>query len=79
MRIRTHTKYEKKIHLSVQLSFNKLFKLTILSSSTWQTSHWSTNLVAIDILILSVRMITLTFWAGMCNTLVASGVIVSVG
>ena len=56
-----------------------LFKLTILLSSTWQTSHWSTKLVAIDILIFSVQMITLTFWAGMCNILVVSGVIVSVG
>ena len=56
-----------------------LFRLTILSSSTWQTSHWSTNLVAIDILIFTVPLITLTVWAGMCNTLVVSGVIVSVG
>ena len=57
-----------------------LFKLTILSSSTWQTSHWSTNLVVTDVLIFTVPLITLTVWAGMCNTLViASGVIVSVG
>ena len=55
-----------------------LFRLTTLSSSTSQTSHWSTNLVAIDILIFTVPLITSTVWAGMCNTLVVSGVIAQV-
>ena len=54
-----------------------LFRLTTLSSSTSQTSHWSTNLVAIDILIFTVPLITSTVWAGMCNTVV-SGVIAQV-